>query len=50
MSTVVDIGSLCGSCCVLYRFPRTVLRKGNIKKQGKTGIYSERFAVSHSCM
>ena len=27
------------------RFPRTVLRKGNIKKQGKTGMYFERFAV-----
>ncbi|DBB11361.1 TPA: hypothetical protein ACH3X3_006783 [Trebouxia sp. C0006] len=29
----------------MIRFPRTVLRKGNIKKQGKTGIYFERFAV-----
>ena len=27
------------------RFPRTVLRKGNIKKQGKTGMYFECFAV-----
>lgn len=31
-----------------YRFPRTVLKHGLLKKQGKSGAYFERYAVRKS--